>query len=195
MIRIIRKLLKMDPDFPHLSPELVDFHAPEEVKFNKELCKACKGLCCQRFGCFFSPRDFKKITFKDLYPEIEKGYIQIVYIPKSRSGQGTGVFVLAMRNQNGPVVNIPIRYTGPCMMLTDEGCKLPDMNVLMVEFFFYLKEELIKKLEKHFLNVKQCIPNAKQVSNGSRTKRFLRTWHMLSVTMIQGFLTSEISHS
>ena len=150
MIRIIRKLLKMDPDFPHLRPELVDFHAPNEVKFNKELCKACKGLCCQRFGCFFSPRDFKKITFKDLYPEIEKGYIQIVYIPKSSSGQGTGVFVLAMRNQHGPVVNIPLRYTGPCMMLTDEGCKLSRHERPYGGIFLIPKGGVDKKTGKAF---------------------------------------------
>ena len=128
MIRLIRKMLKMDPDFPKVPHELINFSAPDEVKFNKELCTACKGLCCQRFGCFYSPRDFKKITFKDLKLEIEKGEIQILYIPKSRSGQGTGVFVLAVRNVGGPIVNIPIRYTGPCMKLTDNGCSFNNFS-------------------------------------------------------------------
>ncbi len=128
MIRIIRKLLKMDPDFPRVVPELVHFNAADEVKFDEKLCSACKGMCCKRFGCFFSPRDFEKITFKDLKAEIEKGYIQILYIPKEHSGQGTGVFLLAVRNVHGPVVNIPVRYTGPCIKLTENGCKFDDVH-------------------------------------------------------------------
>ena len=125
-MRLIRKLLKMDPDFPKVKPELLEYNAPAEVKFNKELCAACKGRCCKRCGCFLSPRDFKRITFDYLRDEIEKGYIQILYIHKSQSGQGTGVFVLAVRNVNGPYVNIPLRFTGPCVMLSEEGCAFSD---------------------------------------------------------------------
>ena len=44
---------------------------------NLEICSKCKGFCCKRMGCHFSPDDFKDLTFDGLKKEIDKGYISI----------------------------------------------------------------------------------------------------------------------
>lgn len=43
-----------------------------------DLCKKCKGKCCQAMSCHYSPTDFKEITFEYLKNIIEEtNYIAI----------------------------------------------------------------------------------------------------------------------
>lgn len=125
--KLYYRMLKTDPDFPKLGPQLAHENLSDSVVIDKKLCSACKGVCCKVCGCFFSPFDFEKITFEYLSEQIaRKGYISIRYIPKTRSGQGTGVFVLSVRNSDADIVDIPLRSRGGCSLLTDKGCPFSD---------------------------------------------------------------------
>ena len=130
IIRFMRRIMKEDPDFPKLKPRIAHEEPSPDVIIDKRLCSACKGLCCKVSGCFFSPFDFKeKITEEFLANEIKKkGYISIRYIPRGRSGQGTGVFVLSVRNHGADIVDIPMRNNGGCSLLTNNGCPFSDRD-------------------------------------------------------------------
>lgn len=83
-----------------------------------ERCVVCKGECCKRMGCHFSPEDFDDISFESLKAEIEKGYISIDwwedYEPQ---------YYLRIRNKQAPIVDPS--WGGECILLTDKGCPLP----------------------------------------------------------------------
>ncbi len=87
-----------------------------------ELCSICKGRCCKNCGCFLSPQDFSKISYKVLNQEIQKGYISIDYVWK-KNYEKKGTLVLRIRNVGSPIVDIK-RSSKPhqCMMLTPNGC-------------------------------------------------------------------------
>ena len=93
-----------------------------EHNVNNEHCSLCKGRCCKKAGCHFSPDDFGKITYRKLKKIIDKGYIRIEFIPKKYLSLNDGVFILRIRNVDEPVVG-KFRKTG-CMFLTENGCKL-----------------------------------------------------------------------
>lgn len=111
--------------FPKLKPRISKVHKAfrDRVIINTEYCTECKGSCCRTTACAFSPADFEKISFNYLKERIEKsGYICIKYIPEEFSGQGTGVFYLAVRNRGADIVDIPERNRGGCSLITDTGC-------------------------------------------------------------------------
>ncbi len=127
ILRLMRRIKKQDPDFPKLRPRIAHKELSPDVVINKELCSACKGVCCKVTGCFFSPFDFEKLTEEYLTEYIKKsGYISIRYIGKGRSGQGTGVFVLSVRNHGADIVDIPFQNNGGCCLLTENGCPFSD---------------------------------------------------------------------
>jgi len=89
---------------------------------NSEICSECKGRCCKQSGCFFSPYDFKELSFDFLKKEIEKGYISIGFLDEDVIKQPV-VFILRIRNQGKPVVDTGFGRN-QCILLTEKGCKL-----------------------------------------------------------------------
>ncbi len=111
--------------FPKLKPRMARTHKAlsDRVIINSEYCQECQGGCCRTTACAYSPYDFEKISFNYLKELIEKtGYICIKYIPEGDSGQGTGVFYLAVRNKGADTVDIPEQNYGGCSILTESGC-------------------------------------------------------------------------
>ena len=109
--------------FPKLEYRSVkkDYTISKNVK--PELCAKCGGKCCKRCGCHFSPDDFKEISFEALEKEMEKGYISIDYVDGEMILSNFGVYILRIRNQGAPIVDIGYERA-PCILLTDNGCKL-----------------------------------------------------------------------
>lgn len=92
---------------------------------NLEICSKCKGFCCKRMGCHFSPDDFKDLTFESLKKEIDKGYISIDWWegnPFKDDRYIDKAYYLRIRNENADVVDPS--WGGRCSLLTDEGCML-----------------------------------------------------------------------
>ena len=80
-------------------------------------CVSCKGSCCRRMGCHFSPKDFKDISFESLKAEIEtKQYISIDWW----EGDYGPEYYLRMRNIGGKIVDPS--WGGVCIVLTETGC-------------------------------------------------------------------------
>lgn len=98
-----------------------DYDSPENI--NSVICSQCKGECCKRCGCAFSPDDFAEISFKYLKKEIEKGYISIDYLPEEIVFRRYGIYILRMRNQDREIVDYSLRGS-PCIFLGSKGCKL-----------------------------------------------------------------------
>lgn len=94
---------------------------------SKKICSKCGGECCKNCGCHFSPDDFKEISFEYLKKEMEKGYISIDHVDGELISQSFGVFILRIRNQGAPIVDLGYKRT-PCILLTEEGCKLKYKN-------------------------------------------------------------------
>lgn len=109
--------------FPKLEYRSVKKDYTISKNVNPELCAKCGGKCCKRCGCHFSPDDFKEISFEALKKEIEKGYISIDYVDGEIILSNFGVYILRIRNQGAPIVDIGYERT-PCILLTDKGCKL-----------------------------------------------------------------------
>ena len=93
-----------------------------------ELCKKCGGECCKRAPCHYSPDDFKKISFKALKKEIEKGNISIdwwegdIDDKKDRYGK---VYYLRIKKIGGNIVD-PSWGGVPCSIWNEKtGCPLP----------------------------------------------------------------------
>lgn len=122
-LKIIRSIWKKDPDFPKLKPRLAHGNYEKKVLCNEKMCAACKGLCCKQNGCAFSPFDFEEISYEYLKKLIiDTGYICIRYVSKLYSGQGTGVFYLAVRNKYEEVFTMNERIGTGCSLLTADGC-------------------------------------------------------------------------
>lgn len=83
-------------------------------KENINLCAECRGLCCRKKGCAYSPDDFKDLSFKGLKKEIDKGFISIAFEAQN--------IILRVRHVNANIVDIDSK--GPCMLLTEKGCML-----------------------------------------------------------------------
>lgn len=97
----------------------------EEANTNKELCSKCKGRCCKNCGCFYSPRDFKEISYRYLKREIQKGYISIDLVKKTKKSRDVprDTLVLRVRNVDSPIVDTDQDHRPrSCSRLTDEGC-------------------------------------------------------------------------
>lgn len=91
---------------------------------NAEICSQCGGKCCKKCGCHFSPDDFQEISFDFLKQEIEKGYISIDYVDREIILEDFGMFILRIRNQKSPIVDVENYTRNPCILLTEKGCKL-----------------------------------------------------------------------
>lgn len=91
---------------------------------DSSICSKCGGACCKVCGCHFSPDDFKEISFENLKKEIDKGYISIDYVDREIIYQDAGVYILRIRNQKAPIVDIEYTRRTPCILLTKKGCKL-----------------------------------------------------------------------
>ena len=114
--------------FSFLSPTqkiLKDFDISKTV--NSKICSECGGQCCKRCGCHFSPNDFEEITFDFLKKEIEKGYISLDYVDRNIIYEDSDIFILRIRNQGTPIVDLDCIRT-PCILLTENGCKLNYSN-------------------------------------------------------------------
>jgi hypothetical protein len=87
-------------------------------------CAECKGKCCKRMGCEFSPSDFDEITFECLDSKISGGNISIDWWDGDVEHGCTydRIPYLRMRNKNSPIVDPA--WNGECILLTDSGCPL-----------------------------------------------------------------------
>ena len=89
-----------------------------EVYKATEQCALCKGACCKRMACHYSPDDFPEISYEYLKKEIEKGKISIDWwediFPE---------YYLRARHVGEPVVCGS--WGGKCVNLTEHGCSLP----------------------------------------------------------------------
>ena len=107
--------------FPKLKPRRIKKNLSKSQNVNESICKECLGFCCKTCGCYFSPDDFEKITYKYLKKEIKKGYISIIYANKQGKAE-TGTFLLRVRNYGAPVVDMHDYGLIGCMLVTKEGC-------------------------------------------------------------------------
>lgn len=96
---------------------------------NKQLCARCKGQCCKRCGCHYSPEDFKEITFDALANEIDKGHISIDWwdgSPFENANESKNnisqAYFLRIRNVGASIIDPS--WGGVCSLLTDIGCPL-----------------------------------------------------------------------
>lgn len=93
---------------------------------NFEICKRCGGGCCKSYGCFYSPKDFKDLSYEALKELIEKGNISIdsfdidLNDDEPRLQERQRNYFLRARHVGGQVVDFS--YGGVCKMLTDKGC-------------------------------------------------------------------------
>lgn len=83
-----------------------------------ETCVECKGACCKRMGCHYSPRDFSDFSFEGLKTQIEKGNISIDWW----EGDSEPEFYLRARHVGAPIVDPS--WGGTCINLTATGCSL-----------------------------------------------------------------------
>ncbi|MBE6155673.1 MAG: hypothetical protein E7164_02825 [Firmicutes bacterium] len=92
---------------------------------NKELCKACGGLCCKKGGCQYSVDDFESLKFEYLYNKLQEGYISIVCALNFQVIKGKPVvnpiLYVKARNVNRPIIDLLSMRT-KCSALTEEGC-------------------------------------------------------------------------
>ena len=94
----------------------------KEHNVNEELCSLCKGRCCKKSGCHFSPEDFGKITYQSLKKKIDKGWIHIEYIEGKYIDSKKGTYILRVRNKGEGKVGSYSK--NGCLYLTDNGCFL-----------------------------------------------------------------------
>lgn len=114
----VRFLLRLFLKSPYIYNGSID----KRSTTNSELCNNCKGKCCKNCGCFLSPQDFGKISYKALNKELQKGYISIDLVRKSNYVK-KGTLVLRIRNIDSPIVDIKrSSKKHQCMMLTPKGC-------------------------------------------------------------------------
>lgn len=100
----------------------------ENIKnINHSVCKQCGGACCKNTGCYFSPRDFKEISFESLFSLLEKGYTSICPISSFLTGLENSL-LLKVRNVNDPVVITDETEPSKCILLGDNGCILKDAD-------------------------------------------------------------------
>lgn len=91
-----------------------------------DTCRECGGQCCKRCGCFYSPDDFKDLSFNAMCEEIEKGCITIELVDLDMLMIGSSyAYGIRARNKNGFVVEERrFRPQGECVYLTPTGCRL-----------------------------------------------------------------------
>ena len=120
--RSIRRILNRVAcyDLPYRSVPK-DYDVVKNV--NTGYCSTCKGECCKRCGCEFSPDDFEDLSYEGLKKKIEKGYISIECIRGDEIERRNDALYLRVRNLGSPIVDYALRKKR-CILLTDKGCKL-----------------------------------------------------------------------
>lgn len=109
----------------------------EEMFFDHELCRKCKGRCCQLIGCALSPKDFKEqITEKVLIERLKKDIIFSKVVvefktPIHLKSDSEGYILLLPRIKGVKDKNSYIRKKNkgynPCMYWSrDKGCIFSD---------------------------------------------------------------------
>ena len=97
---------------------------------NLKVCAECKGQCCKNMGCYYSPLDFKEISFNSLRQEIDKGHISIDWWEGNPFEENEFVieraYFLRIRNIDSPIVDPS--WGGVCSLLTENGCSLSYKN-------------------------------------------------------------------
>lgn len=99
----------------------------EEANTNPDLCSKCKGRCCKNCGCFYSPRDFEKISYRYLKKKLLEGYISIDLVRKTKKSNDIpkDTLVLRSRNVGRPIVDTDQKHRPRrCVRLTETGCSL-----------------------------------------------------------------------
>ena len=104
-------------DFFSKSSEL--FENNKEFYIDNEGCSSCKGRCCKKASCSFSPDDFKDVSYESLKLLIESGVASIDWYDKD---EDTTLFFIRAREEGMP--ELYPSYGGTCSLLTDKGCKL-----------------------------------------------------------------------
>ena len=111
-----------------------------------EMCKKCKGHCCQQMACFCSPDDFDNDVQK-MYEALNSGNYSIDFLRKSATSFRPSfngaitlnphsilltdgeALLIRPRNKNKPIVDILHKENeveGPCIFWSLEyGCALP----------------------------------------------------------------------
>ncbi len=104
----------------------------EERIENVEVCAKCRGRCCRRAPCHYSPNDLDDLSYDGIKNFImEKGYVSIIKIRQfdyyDEFIDQPFYYILRIRKIGAPVsVRMEKRgYGSPCMLLTPDGCKLP----------------------------------------------------------------------
>lgn len=93
-------------------------------RFDSRICQNCKGICCKRTGCYYSPKDFEDKSFKGLYEHLFKGYTSIIGVHSFFTGK-PNTLVLKVRNIGEPVVVDKFYGENRCILLSAKGCSLP----------------------------------------------------------------------
>lgn len=93
---------------------------------NFKLCSECGGKCCNNYGCYHHPNDFKELSVNYLKPLIERGNISIDSYDRSGSEKDKRLteqprtLFLRARHVDAPVVDFS--FGGVCKMLVNNRC-------------------------------------------------------------------------
>ncbi len=99
----------------------------EEESFDHFQCEICGGKCCKNTGCYFSPKDFRDMTFEKMKRILSKGFISIVWVHKESTGLPENVLALKVRNKKAKVYDLETcKSNGGCILLESTGCSLED---------------------------------------------------------------------
>lgn len=113
----------------YLFSDIVDYIRKQEgyyddlPRFNFALCEKCGGKCCKRTGCYYSPKDFKEISFEILFKHLCKGYTSIYPINGFYTGLSDSL-ILKIRNVGEPVAIDKDYGYNQCILLGEKGCSL-----------------------------------------------------------------------
>lgn len=140
----------------------------EAETINTKICTECGGRCCKTCGCHFSPDDFPEISFEYLKKELEKGYISIDLVDGEMFYENTFIYILRIRNHNAPIVDTKGLFRTPCILLTENGCKLdyahrPAGGKLLIPKETILYDEVRDCVSKY--DIKDCCYEWKPYQN------------------------------
>lgn len=93
---------------------------------NKDICKACGGMCCKKSGCDYFVSDFKTITKAEIMAALETGNVSITSAFRFRTlADGKMIsrplLYLRARNVDRDVIDL-FSLKKTCSMLTETGC-------------------------------------------------------------------------
>lgn len=88
---------------------------------DKDLCKACGGMCCKKSGCDYYVTDFKTIDKGTILKALETGEISITSTFISNGNKLKPFLYLRARNKDRDIVDL-FSMKKECSMLTSTGC-------------------------------------------------------------------------